>query len=86
MKILGLNNFTSKNGDRWLVASGIQKWDYPEGKKGYQNCEHWFRNPDQAVSDKLQLGASVEVLYRKEGNRTVAFDVVEYDDDIDYEF
>lgn len=86
MKILGLNSFTSKNGDHWLVASGIQKWSSPQGKKGYENCEHWFRNPDQNIIDMLQLGASVDVLYRKEGNRTIVFNVVEAEDDIDYDF
>lgn len=44
MKILGLNSFTAKNGDHWLVASGVQKFSFPQGKKGYENCEHWFRN------------------------------------------
>lgn len=86
MKILGLNSFTAKNGDHWLVASGVQKFSFPQGKKGYENCEHWFRNPDQNIIDLLQLGASVEVLYRKEGNRTVAFNVVEAEDDIDLDF
>lgn len=33
MKILGLNSFTAKNGDHWLVASGVQKFSFPQGKK-----------------------------------------------------
>ena len=86
MKILGLNSFNAKNGDKWLVVSGVQKWDHPDGKKGYENCEHWFRNPDSSLSDMLKLGASVEVLYRKGANRTYAFDVVQVDDDIDINF
>lgn len=86
MKILGLNSFTARSGDHWLVASGVQKFSFPQGKKGYENCEHWFRNPDQHIIDLLQLGASVEVLYRLEGTRTVAFNVVEVEDDIDLDF
>ena len=53
MKVLGLNSFTAKNGDHWLVASGVQKFSYPEGKKGYENCEHWFRNPDQNIIERM---------------------------------
>lgn len=86
MKILGINSFNSKNGDHWLVVSGVQKFSFPQGKAGFENCEHWFRNPDQNIIDMCKLGNSIDVLYRKEGNRTVAFSAVEIDDDIKLEF
>lgn len=86
MKILGLNSFNAKNGDSWLVVSGVQKFAFTEGKKGFENCEHWFRNPDQNIRDLCSLGASVDVLYKKEGNRTVPFNVIEIEDDINLNF
>lgn len=86
MKIVGVNRFNSKKGDSWLVLYGVQKFNFPEGKKGYETCEHWIKNPASPLYDKAVLGASVEVLYKKEGNSQIAFDIVESEDDIDLSF
>lgn len=86
MKIVGFNRFNDKKGNSWLVLYGVQKFSFPEGKKGYETTSHWFKNPDPAVIDKCELGIDVEVLYKKDGNNSRAFDVVPSEDNIEFEF
>lgn len=86
MKIVGINKFNSKKGDSWLVLYGLQKFSFPEGKKGFETVEHWIKNPAPALYDKAVLGASCDILYKKEGNSQVAFDIVEAEDDVDLSF
>lgn len=83
MLVVGINSFDSKSGDHYKVLECVKPWAYPQGKKGYEVKEFWFKNSTDESLAGVQLGDNIDV-YFDSSNRPCK--IVDSDDHIDISF